>query len=70
MPSSWLMRTLAPTADLMLLLLLLLFQFGLLAQLPVLLASVGEHEVLKTAAQALISVFPAAQYVRCVHRGP
>ncbi|KAF6265459.1 hypothetical protein COO60DRAFT_1697757 [Scenedesmus sp. NREL 46B-D3] len=38
--------------------------FGLLAQLPVLLASVGEHEVLKTAAQALISVFPAAQYVR------
>jgi hypothetical protein len=47
-------------------LLLLLLQFGLLAQLPVQLAAVSEHEVLKTATQALISVFPAAKYFRCV----
>jgi hypothetical protein len=48
--------------------LLLLLQFGLLAQLPVQLAAVSEHEVLKTAAEALISVFPAAQYVRCAQQ--
>jgi hypothetical protein len=51
-----------------LMLLLLLLQFGLLAQLPVQLAAVNEHGVLKTAAEALISVFPAAQYVRCVQQ--
>jgi hypothetical protein len=50
------------------LMLLLLLQFRLLAQLPVQLAAVSEHEVLKSAAQVLISVFPAAQYVRCVQQ--
>jgi hypothetical protein len=54
--------------DLLLMLLLLLLQFGVLAQLPVQLAAVSEHEVLKIAAQALISVFPAVQYIRCARR--
>ncbi|WIA22829.1 hypothetical protein OEZ86_009778 [Tetradesmus obliquus] len=39
-------------------------EFALLAQLPVQLAAVSEHEVLKIAAEVLISVFPAVQYVR------
>lgn len=50
------------------LLLLLLLQFALLAHLPVQLAAVSEHEVLKIAAEVLISVFPAVQYVRCAFK--